>query len=402
MVWSPENEDELRAALDAGNLREHRGLDFKRQIGNGDGARRNTAIDLASFALHGGQLVIGVAEDKDAGTFSLAPQPLAGEAERLEDIARHRIDPPLLIRVRDIPTTTDPTLGYLFVEVPPSPSAPHMVDGRYYARGDRTNRTLTDADVVQLHAGRERREDEVRRILDEWTARPVVDSGTRRSGHLHLVAEPLIPSNPRAFQHVARSQDPAAARALATAAGNGIRADLRAFEPKLSSGSRWHRRADGGALTDLEPGLPGLKDNGWEDGLVDLELHDNGGIRILLGRHTAMLQTRGRDVKVVFDMASLGYAWSLVLLARGVAESSGYRGPWGFGVSADRLAGKHSFAVLEDQTSIASFVEPYAGREYSEVTTAHLEEIEDAPAAVAERLVGRLLHGLGSHQLLIR
>src|SRR5688572_1624137 len=113
MVWTPASEDQLRAALDEGNVRENSGLDFKRETGTGDGSRRATAVDLASFAVYGGQLIVGVAEDKAARSFTLTPQPLSGAAEKLEDIAANRIDPPLFIRVSDIPSSADPTTGYL-------------------------------------------------------------------------------------------------------------------------------------------------------------------------------------------------------------------------------------------------------------------------------------------------
>lgn len=275
MVWTPASEDQLRAALDAGNVRENSGLDFKQETGNGDGSRRATAIDLASFAVYGGQLIVGVAEDKAARSFTLTPQPLSGAAEKLEDIAANRIDPPLFIRVSDIPSSADSTTGYLIAEIPPSPSAPHMVDGRYYARGDRTNRRLTDGEVLALHSARRRTEDDLKELLDHWAAREIVPSDKRRNGHLQLIAEPLLEKNPAAFQSISRAPEPSAARSLVHTAETGTPTHLRAFEPRLSSTPRWRRRADGGALTGLDAGLPALGADGWEDSLVDLELRDS-------------------------------------------------------------------------------------------------------------------------------
>jgi hypothetical protein len=131
---------------------------------------------------------------------------------------------------------------------------------------------------------------------------------------------------------------------------------------------------------------------------VDVELHDNGGLAVLLGRVTAFLQESGRDLHVIFDVAVVNYALSVVSLAREVAYKTDYRGPWGFGVHADRLAGNRSFTLHDDPTVISSIVDGYGAMTFTQVTTAHLQEMEDDPGAVADRVVGRLLHGLGSHR----
>lgn len=181
-MWEPATEAQIAAAIEAGDLRENVHLDVKRELTRGDGARTELARDLASFAIDGGVLLIGVAEDQKAGTFSLAPFPLAGVAEQIENIASNRVDPPLFVRVRDITAEADPSTGYLYVEVPPSPSAPHMVDGRYPARGDRTKRRLTDAEVVRLHATRESQDARALRVLAAWASRDVVPRCSTHGG----------------------------------------------------------------------------------------------------------------------------------------------------------------------------------------------------------------------------
>lgn len=84
----------------------------------------------------------------DDGTIDIAPQPLNGLAEQIEQIARTNCDPPLAVISRAIPTTADPAVGFLVVHVPPSSSAPHMVEGRYIGRGDKTKHYLADAEVL--------------------------------------------------------------------------------------------------------------------------------------------------------------------------------------------------------------------------------------------------------------
>jgi hypothetical protein len=92
------------------------------------GSRRiakEAARDLVSFAIDGGTLIYGVAEDKVNRTFSLAPQPLNGLAEKIENIAPSSlVDPPLRIICEELPSGADPTRGYLVVHIPASPVAP--------------------------------------------------------------------------------------------------------------------------------------------------------------------------------------------------------------------------------------------------------------------------------------
>lgn len=86
-------------------------------------------MPLRSLAIDGGELLIGVEEDKPARTWRRVPQPLTGLRERVEQILRQVIDPPLAVTTRPIESEADSSVGYLVVSVSPSPVAPHMVDG---------------------------------------------------------------------------------------------------------------------------------------------------------------------------------------------------------------------------------------------------------------------------------
>lgn len=399
-MWQPATEAQIAAAIEAGDLRENVHLDVKRELTRGDGARTELARDLASFAIDGGALLIGVAEDKDAGTFSLAPFTLAGVAEQIENIAVNRVDPPLFIRIHDIPAEADPSTGYLYVEVPPSPSAPHMVDGRYPARGDRTKRRLTDAEVIRLHAARENQDVRITRILENWAARDLRPSHRRTNGHLYVIAEPLTQHNRRAYEHIARAANNTPAFELVTRVERAIPSELRSFSPSFTSATRWVRRSDGSALTTLDSGRPALRNDSEERSLLDIEVHDNGGLRIHMGRLAETLPEMD-DRRVIFDVAAVGYAHRIVRLAQLVGADMGYRGVWGFGFCGDELGGAISYAVMSNrQFFFASDADPYETDSYTEVTTAYAGEIEDASVAIAERLVGRLLHGLGSYDVL--
>lgn len=78
VFWDPLFEPDLAAAIDAGVLAETHYQDIQREVGSKPGDRKELARDLAQFALDGGELIIGIPEDKDARTWTLAPPPLAG------------------------------------------------------------------------------------------------------------------------------------------------------------------------------------------------------------------------------------------------------------------------------------------------------------------------------------
>ena len=116
-------------------------MDLKRELEPGKKANTDLAQDIAAFAIHGGLVLIGVTEGPPVELNSV---PLQGLPERIEQIARMKVDEGLAVTATPIPARDDPTVGYVAIHVPRSPRAPHMVDGRYYARGAKTNIVLSD------------------------------------------------------------------------------------------------------------------------------------------------------------------------------------------------------------------------------------------------------------------
>ncbi|MFC9587852.1 hypothetical protein ACFVJ8_34185 [Streptomyces yangpuensis] len=74
---------------------------------NSRGDNKELARDLASFAVDGGTLIIGVQENKESRTFELAPQPLNGLPEKIEQVARTLPDPPLTVITEEISSAAD-------------------------------------------------------------------------------------------------------------------------------------------------------------------------------------------------------------------------------------------------------------------------------------------------------
>lgn len=101
---------------------------MKREIPTTKGSNAELARDLASLAVDGGLLIVGVDEDDLGRAADLVGTELAGLAERVDSIARSRIDPPLVVRTHPLLENPDrPGVGCLLVEVPPSARAPPRV-----------------------------------------------------------------------------------------------------------------------------------------------------------------------------------------------------------------------------------------------------------------------------------
>lgn len=141
------------------------------------GDNKELARDLASFAVDGGTLIIGVQENKDSRTFELSPQPLNGLPQKIESVARTIPDPPLTVITDEITAKAADGTGYLVVHIPASPVAPHMVDNKYIGRGDKTKYQMGDAEADTLALLRKEMDNDPLRNFDDQS-------------HLFLVAHP--------------------------------------------------------------------------------------------------------------------------------------------------------------------------------------------------------------------
>lgn len=402
--WQPQNEQDIQRVIDEGLLRETHYLDVKRELGSSEGERKNLARHLASLAIDGGGLLLGVEELKQERSWRLAPQPLDGLAERLEQIGTHLVDPPLFVRCLDVPGP-DAATGDLFVEVPASSQAPHMVDGVYYGRGDRTRHRLSDAGVVRYHARRESLDALAERLLDEEAARdpqPVVS--LRQCGRLYGVAQPLTASRQVALGLTSAPEQ--TLRRLVDDAEGSIPQSMKA-EPGPNMLSYFSRRAQGVALSDhsltgpgrtLWPSRDGAEPD--EERMLDVEFRQDGGLRLLAGRLTALWGVKSHDDSspyyAILDAIAVGYSLRLVQWAVASSRLSGYRGAWAFGVHGTGMRGLSSYVHVEERGFGRVKGHPFDAETYREATTARHTEMVERPYAVAERLVGRLTRALGT------
>ncbi|MEK8141680.1 ATP-binding protein [Streptomyces sp. M10(2022)] len=381
-------------------------LDLKKAP-NGKADNKELARDLSSFAIDSGTLIIGVQENKESRTFELAPQPLNGLAEKIEQVARTVPDPPLTILTQEISAAADDGTGYLLVHIPASPVAPHMVDNRYFGRGDKTKYQMGDAEVVTLHARRRNAETDTLTLLGkEMDEDPLQDVGA--NSHLFLVAQPTagrrdmcLPItgaqdwNMRLHHLIRRVHEN---QRLRTAL------DGKGFSPDLSHAQQGHRRARGVALSS--PGLSADRTYAVDsshvgDDVIEVQLFEDGGIRLYMTRLSDGFPRQAPESdreQVLFDSGAVILTRHMLELMRLVSDDVGYHGNWAVAVGANRLRGRRRFTVESHFPSNHR----YSADTYEESTDATLAELHHAPGTVARRLLGPLLRSLDSEALVTK
>ncbi|WP_170290547.1 AlbA family DNA-binding domain-containing protein [Kitasatospora atroaurantiaca] len=394
--WMPRTEADLQAAIDGGLIEESNYFDAKKELVT-KGDNKELARDLASFANEGGTLIIGIAEDKAARTFSLAPQSLDGLAEKVNSVARTIPDPPLNVVTAEIPTDTDKAVGYLVVQVPANPQAPHMVDGRYHGRHDKQKHVLTDAEVARLHARRRVAEDDVLALLQrEIDQDPLATYGSQ--SHLFIVAQPLsgqhdmllkLTSGPGWNMRLAEFID----RAYTTELNDALAGAQIA--PDLTDAGNGFRRAGGAARATSNLGEGRIHTptgSSTDEHVVELQVLEDGGLRLYFTRFS----DDSEGEQMLFPAVAVSLTRRLLQLTLAAADEAAYRGGWSLAVGATRLGGRRPW--VSNRWSSWGETTRYTQDSYAQPTSAAWAEINESPAAVANRLVGRLLRGLGVEQ----
>jgi hypothetical protein len=295
--WIPRSEADLAEAISQGLLEETHYLELKREIAAGRGANKELARDLASLAVDGGTLLVGIGEDETSGLY-LAPQPLAGLPERIEMVTRSIADPPLAVLCSPIRSAQDQSLGYVVVRIPPSSTAPHMVDHKYLGRGDKTKVYLSDTEVRRLHEQRHATVQDALAMLRDQFARDPIDGEDRKQAHLFLLAQPSAPRPQMLLDLVHGQQAPVN---LLVFAGRAEAPELQelltpagGFVPSLADARDFAVRSAGAALTY---GL--ASDRSWmpigasPEDAVELEVDEDGGLRVFMSRLSDDLPSEG-------------------------------------------------------------------------------------------------------------
>jgi hypothetical protein len=291
----------------------------------------------------------------------------------------------------------DEDTGYLVVEVPASPDAPHMVDGAYWARSDTTKYRCSDADVRRILQSRADGRHDAAGLLEAEVARDPTPDDLRENAHLFIVARPLLPVD----LHAALAQAGTTLRAwiqhqlhhdgFGPQARNWWDPDLR------GTASNATLRARGAALHSYCMGPDrGLQPNGPagidEASLLDLEIDEDGTIHLFCGRGSDRSSQSGN--KVLFTGLVGGLLLRVVAAAAAISEAASYQGPWTIGLALTNLRGTLSWEVQQDFGRSGHTA--YSEDEYRmviEATTADLTHHEDE---ILGKLTGRLCRALAT------
>jgi len=210
-MWIPKNAAEVEAAANAGDREETASFDGKRELPRHPRQNAGLAVDVAAMATDGGVLLYGLGEDDDQRLTVLAPFTLAGAADKVDQIVSTSLAEVPYIEVKDYPTTENPAVGYLAVIVPQSAGAPHQVivggEFRFYGRGAKGNRVLTEDDVARLYERRQSwavdRDQVLSDVIDHAPLRRRADAG-----YLHAFTRPVVPDCGMYERACPRSRNP--------------------------------------------------------------------------------------------------------------------------------------------------------------------------------------------------
>lgn len=373
MHWSPTTVEELEGAVTANAVIETTFLDFKSFPARSDSGRKGIAKDLAAMSIHGGTLILGVEEPAD-GQFELAPTKLDGWREWVSQIGVNGVQPS--VTVETVPLAQVDGTGYLVINISASVMAPHMAGGRYYGRSDTTNRVLADFEVRELWQRHLRRNDDAFELLQREIERDPTTIDLRNNAHLFVVAQPLSTDRRLLLDAV---PDQSLRR---WASEQYLGGD---YSPNAMSSSTLSQRAFGVGRSSYEIGPDRkLRPNGdhppSENGLWDLEVREDGGLRLF----NARASDTSRGPAGLFGTLIVGEVSNVIELARRVGTVAGFHGSWTFCVGVTGLRSQIAF-----NPNFGASEDPYSEDEYREVHEATRHQLVASGSPILDSLVGR-------------
>lgn len=402
MNWTPKDLDDLALALADGRLDEDHHNDFKRELASGMGKRKGNiklARSVAAMALDGGRLWIGVDghDTDDDQEPEVTPVTLTGLAERVEQIAKTIPSPPVEVRFREIGAQS---AGVLIVEVPWSADGPHMVEGTYYGRGQKRNEPLSDIQVRDALARRQRVAVDAMTVVQEALKPDPI--GTWSAGGNQALDHAGEPYSTARLVVVARPQVPKSPTALLDAADGDLGAWLRKRVgappggwPGSTIDDPWYRRTSVSRVVSRVGGVgvagsPLSPDGRYIEGdvadlydAIDVSVTEFGAVRIYRGNVA--------QGQVLMPHELLGFVYHGLRLAREARDSAVLHGRWVLGFA---LLGASSASASAPVTTGRPRHSPTVAQDpYMAARLEPAESLDDARKLVM-RLCGELGRGL--------
>lgn len=389
--WLPRSGAELLEAFRDGMLEERNWCDVKREVDS----NVELARDLASFSVDGGIIVVGI--DEKSPDDPLYPVPLKGLCERIEQIARLRVDPPLQVTCTPVSSGTDDGSGYVIARVPASALAPHQVQGIYYGRGDKTRTRLSDAEVARLHRRREEWNQDARELLDHHVAAdPFADA--QACPHVFFVARPVAGWPEMCRELAGDAEWRGQLRALMH--DTGLDESLRALRTRMFPGQPAATffggltqlgKTERGAVLSNRP-LPVTALGGDGRFTTTLEISEDGELRFLHVGAGEPRQFNGIQYTGLYPETVALIVRDMLVLARKVSEYTGHAAMWELGLAVTGISGAR--AVASNQRVFIAMHHEYPGSVYRRTARATVLDLEKVPGAVTERVAGLLYRTL--------
>ncbi|MGX6446786.1 AlbA family DNA-binding domain-containing protein [Patulibacter sp. S7RM1-6] len=384
-MWTLMTAEAVAEAATSGHLKETSVFDAKRELGS---SKKNPEIakDIAAMSTDGGVLLYGVAEDENHEPTIPMPFDLTGASDRVAQIVETSISEPPRIILHTLRTDADPSVGFLVIEVPMSPRAPHQVvvggDFRYYGRGTTGNRKLSQGEVARLYDRRLRWEVDRDDLLKQTiSASRFADYGGA-NGHFHGFVRPV--GAPQSLMRTAIEEigrEDMAQAMLSVGHGSSL---SQAFSPSFGRAGYWEMVA----ASQWRWGVSSAADQRNEDPshLVEAFFSGDGSVRAFSGRIGGNMQTPwGGDYQyMVFEAAVAGLTTAMLGAAALVLRAGGFNGSVDFGVALTNIKGAGSGTVAELHRDQDDF--QYAADEFRATDRVSLNDLED-PDTVANALL---------------
>jgi hypothetical protein len=300
-------------------------------------------------AAAGGLLVVGI-EDHDSRAGKVCGVELARLADRVDQVARDKVRPSLVVRSHEVPHPDRPGRGCLLVHIPPSAEAPHMVDYVYFGRGDRANVRLSDEQVRAIIEDRRRSRTDVTAELRRMADDDPITADERQLGHLYLLAQPETAAEEALVELLDRDDAMRVLQEIIRPIARERRSGTTGFEPDMHQLLDQMPRAEGLALISYST----EEGPGREQTLLELVIREDGGIRLTCGRGSDAFPRTGfspsdRPPMFVIAMLVLGLTHPVTALAGRLAdEYAAYQGQWRLGIRMDRLRGAVPLDLVQD------------------------------------------------------
>ncbi len=425
----PLDHNELMAAVQSGVFPgERHWIDFKLGLyrgrpgdaprnptkGEREHAHEELARDAASMAIRGGYLIYGVHEIKPEFRFEplgMALQP--GIRETVVQVVSSRTSPPLEVVTHALSAPDHTEHGFLVVEVPESPEAPHMVAGVFHGRSDTGRTTLDEPEVERLILQRHRLDDQ---LVEQMALTAEHDPGVEHRGDAPRAYLTAIPTRGyrdmfRRFTDVQSTREtmwPLLQKVM-TSVPNLLGEELDAHD-YVRRGQRiegiWHRTWDqtraatGAAIRAL-----GISD----DGPIRLQrfqagyaLSDDDRARIVVDPTGPSAQRADTIAGAIRETDLLHHIQAFLQLVAVMAHEVGYTGSWSIGLDVYNLRGFTSEINLGRRTLQVAFRLQILDQDhYRQTARVRTLDLQSGPFPVADSLIRPLLRGLDRENILL-